>query len=288
MPVTKKIFNLDEWNKFVEELAEENKAENIFEEGAYSQTGLVSYFELDSWPYDEAILLMAGIQPRGAIVKYHYENFMGQDIHGAKIYGAELLCTTHDIYSIPTVNSLDEDIRAWEHELEKLDRTGFTMSKDEVKNKEKQINAEISLSTELLKDDHILKFDRIFREYEHKLSRIHRIWTSGYHNSRNPIKYYLDWAKEKNIEIEWLDWAIENNYYTDESIKSEHIDKSLDPREKTTWSRIVKALCLELKIPLENPYTAATEIQRIAARHKLHIATKDETIAKRIKEITDD
>lgn len=65
-------------------------------------------------------------------------------------------------------------------------------------------------------------------------------------------------------------------------------DKPLDPREKTTWAQIVKTLCLEQELPLNNPYKAAEIIQQIAANHGVNVPLKKDTIAKRLKELPED
>lgn len=217
-------------------------------------------------------------------MKYDYENWVGQVVHGAKIYAADLLCTTEDVYSIPTSNSLHEDISNLEKRLKKLDRSGFTLNEEELKDKEDRIKEEISTYKELLTDETIFKFEKILRVYEKKLSRIHRIWYSGYHKTRNPIQYYLDWALEKNIEIEWHDWARQNSLLPSTSALNEE-KKMHDPRYQNTWKSLAKVLCLGLDLPLEKPYKAAGMIAQIAASKGVDAPGSEETIANRIKEI---
>lgn len=72
-------------------------------------------------------------------------------------------------------------------------------------------------------------------------NRYLKIFKSGVHGLTNPPRYYIDWAISKQIEIPWLDWAIEKGYY---SLQNEKVkpSKDLKPKERETMIRIIHAL----------------------------------------------
>ena len=282
------------------ELIKQNKGDES--EDPYTYSSLPQYFQLDTWSVTEGILLISGINPDEALIDFSQCNELGAQTNKVKIKAAQPLNIIQDIYDYPRLETIRNDIEEMWSDLYdyrlKLASNPPLHEEENLSSRIKWVKGTIEDYEGILEEEDIKAVELIREHYDLKIGRILKVWlsTTGHHDNNNdqslderhPKEYFFNWAKEKNIKIDWLDWAIENNYYTDESIKSEHNDKSLDPREKTTWSRIVKALCLELKIPLENPYTAATEIQRIAAKHRVHIAAKDQTIAKRIKEINEE
>jgi hypothetical protein len=49
-----------------------------------------------------------------------------------------------------------------------------------------------------------------FKELEKRVLWIRKLWDSGNHKDKNPINYYIEWAQEKNIDVPWLDYYLEN------------------------------------------------------------------------------
>jgi hypothetical protein len=50
--------------------------------------------------------------------------------------------------------------------------------------------------------------------YDRTRDDLGAIWASGMHPPRNPIGYYLEWAKAKGFDVPWLDWALERGLIT--------------------------------------------------------------------------
>lgn len=268
----------------------------------YTYSSLPDYFQLDTWTTIEGILLIAGINPDQALIDLTRYNDLGAKEEKVKINAAQPLDIIADIYDYPRLEVYRKDIEdlwsdlhdcrhklASNPSLEQEERLScrIDMIKSEIKDMETQID-----------DDDVKAVEHIREHYDHKIGRILKLWlsTTGHHENSNDQslskrylkEYFLNWATEKNIEIKWLDWAIENNYHTDETTKLEHKEQPLDPRERTTWKNIVKTLCLELKLKIDKPYNAAVEIQRLAAKHGVEVPKSDDTIAKRLKELKED
>jgi len=56
-----------------------------------------------------------------------------------------------------------------------------------------------------------------------------------------------------------------------------------DTRERDTWARLVRVLCLEAGISLDQPYKAAAGLREAAARHGMKWPAKDATIGDKLK-----
>lgn len=52
-----------------------------------------------------------------------------------------------------------------------------------------------------------------FRELSRRFDRVRKLWIGGSHKERNPIKYYIDWAISKKIDVPWLGYAIQKGFY---------------------------------------------------------------------------
>ena len=61
----------------------------------------------------------------------------------------------------------------------------------------------------------------------------------------------------------------------------------MDPRERTTLLRIIKALALEAALPLNQPHKAAEALTALAAKHGLSFPKKAETVAKKLEQARD-
>lgn len=79
-------------------------------------------------------------------------------------------------------------------------------------------------------------------EYVHRLSSYERLWESGEHPLRAPPKYFINWAISKNVSPGWLNWAIENQYFSpipDDTNQT----KEISGKSETAYLNIIGALC---------------------------------------------
>lgn len=103
----------------------------------------------------------------------------------------------------------------------------------------------------------------ILLAFRHFWHRINRLWLSNSHPRSNPPSYYIDWALSKNIEIPWLNYAIEKGFYVQKSSKNviREIDKPLSTRTKNNYLRLIFALANGLKgFNPKKPHEAANLI----------------------------
>jgi len=154
----------------------------------YYSSYLTEWLELDTWFVLDALLLLSGISPSGADVDFTgYKNFMGIWINDVKIRNVQPLDENDYFYIIPFDRETIKD-EGWE------------------------------------KNEEIINKEKMLATLEIKFRKIKRLWDSrkenwmnshDYPQERNPIRYYINWAKEKKITIPWLNWAIEHKLYID-------------------------------------------------------------------------
>lgn len=137
---------------------------------SFFQKRLHEWLQHDSWVVRDALLLMANIVPEGVDVNWDgYKNHMGVWLDKPAIVNAQLFSESYAFYLFPSKVKKDED--------EKI--------AIKIRNK----NSKLHRASE-------------------QLNRIKKLWDSAQHeNERYPIQYYLNWAKNKDIEIPWLTWA---------------------------------------------------------------------------------
>lgn len=143
------------------------------------------YFDLDSWSVKEGLLILSGIVPRSANIDWnsHIEYGTGVFQESVKIRGAVIL------------EGVGMSFMDMGHVLmnEVVEKGSVAYSEEEV------------LQIKDCLD--------IIGNASGRLNRLNRIWKSGDHSDkRYPISYFINWAQERNIKIEWLDWAKANRH----------------------------------------------------------------------------
>jgi len=146
----------------------------------YECSELRTWLKLDTWKQTDGLLLMVNIEPQGSDVNWEgYENFMGVYIDGAKLLNASLLDDISEYYSLPHDIDEEEAREVWKYSEEFIEELAERHEK-------------------------IMK-------YSAKLNNIKTLWDgSDFKEERYPPKHYIDWALSKDIEIPWLEWAVEN------------------------------------------------------------------------------
>jgi hypothetical protein len=70
-----------------------------------------------------------------------------------------------------------------------------------------------------------------------------RVWKSGTHiENRYPPKYFIDWAISKKFDIEWLNWAIANDYYNASQKEKVIALREVSPKSESSYLNIIGAL----------------------------------------------
>jgi hypothetical protein len=72
-----------------------------------------------------------------------------------------------------------------------------------------------------------------------KLASYERLWESGNHPSRATPEYFISWALSKGSPPDWLDWAIENNYFNQSKLRTE---KQVEGKSEPSYLNVIGAL----------------------------------------------
>jgi hypothetical protein len=168
-----------------------------------SDAELQGWLELDTWTVEEGLLLIAGIDPQAAVVKWDgWVSALGHKINKVRLLNARPL-SEHPIFlAIPSPESpcISDEGHPGE----------FTVSWGVMPDAQEEAVKWEKLS--------------ILQALEEKLTHLNRLWISGQHGGqRYPAAYFIGWAEKKNIEIPWLSHAREMEWLP-VSITSDEVD----------------------------------------------------------------
>jgi hypothetical protein len=192
-------------------------------EDRYETSSLRTYFELDSWNSNQALLILCGIDPQAALIDTGYRNFIGGWINAQQIEHATFFGEA-DGYDTPSEKEIyswidddEKDIKTAKDQIEGFKKYGDCIcdEKDIPKIREQLAEAEASLEMrkEWLYDDSYNREWSTRSGYARKLTRIKAIWESGDHAERNTLNYFIDWAFGKGLEVSWLNWAQDQGFF---------------------------------------------------------------------------
>ncbi len=168
----------------------------------YHFSSLRRWLTLETWRPKDALLLLSGVCPKGALVDWSYENFMGAEIDEPRIRAATCLNAIHDRYDIPERSAWDDEIA----ELRQTIRKGKgTHSEQEAA----RLEQKLAKLLELRGSPEIVSRDQEFHHRSQILSSLSHHWFSGEHDTekRYSPEYYLGWAAAREFTPEWLEWA---------------------------------------------------------------------------------
>ncbi|MES2977404.1 MAG: hypothetical protein V4731_03195 [Pseudomonadota bacterium] len=169
-------------------------------------SSLQGTLELETWAPNSALLILAGVDPQGAVFDWEYENYMGATIHEPQIRHAVCFSDRSDLYSYP----VDSDYHPSRLELKELIR--------EAKNNGSS-QAEMDDLLDRLKEAERWREDetsifktRVLTLRSAMLGILKRRWDSCEHDEgrRESPNYFVRWAEKRGFEIEWAVWAREN------------------------------------------------------------------------------
>lgn len=155
------------------------KIEKFLESSKNGQTQPVEitlWFKHDYWIDNEGILLLMGLEPSGTIME-SCENIFGEKINTFRL--------------VRFLGGREVDLTAWEvrsHQLSKQSLSACEMA---------------SLSKS---DETLVEIERLNTIYQ----QMKEVWFSGNHCERNDPNYYINWAKDKEYNIGWYEWALKH------------------------------------------------------------------------------
>ncbi len=171
-------------------------------ESPYHFSDLAEWLDLETWAPKEALLLLAGASPKGALVDWSYENYVGAEIHEPVIRKAEFLRSVGDDYSLPDSEAWEDDIRAAKKRL----REQKSILSDAER---QQIDAEIARLQGLRDEPSFARNRAELKLRTTILAELWRHWRSSDHDpeKRNSPEHFIAWAQARNYRPEWLEWA---------------------------------------------------------------------------------
>lgn len=169
----------------------------------YHFSSLRNWLALETWLPRDAMLLLAGLCPKAAVVDWTYKNFMGADIDEPKIRAATCLSAIDDDYDVPPRDSWDDEI----HEVKQALFEGRESMLDDEK---LRLNRELERLMDQQNDSMVVRRDEELSLRSTLLSRLSRHWFSGDHDAekRYSPEHYLGWAAARGYKPEWYEWAL--------------------------------------------------------------------------------
>lgn len=168
----------------------------------YHYSSLRDWLGLETWHAREALLLLVGVCPRGAIVEWETENFMGAVLDEPRIVNATCLNEIGDDYIVPSIDAWDDDIREAKRELRER---GDSLGEEE----KAKLQAHLEHLQRLKSDPSVVTRSRELALRSRLLGELSRHWFSGDHDpqKRYSPEHYLGWASARGFVPEWHDWA---------------------------------------------------------------------------------
>ena len=168
---------------------------------------LPKLLDYETWSPKDAMLILAGIDPFAAIMKWSYENFMGAEIRNPKIIHANWFASTSDLYDYPV--AADEEVSS--SEVRQMIREGEKLSPNspEIKNRIERLKKRL-IEVERWEKDETSVFKSSMLKLRAKMAGIlNARWETGGHDveARRSPKFFLQWAESRGFKVEWAAWA---------------------------------------------------------------------------------
>jgi len=218
-------------------------------------SNLSEYLTLENWSVDEGLLILCGINPIGSVVEYSDGSDYRAIGDAVKICDASFYCETFAL-GAPSPEELENFIKLSELSLQLLQSrptdadgnvnyylggwTWHDQCEQDSLAEEHSLDLNKSIAdhkTDLqaynsLKDGEWLKLIWDIREiYSRRLSRVRKLWSSGNHLVKNHPEYYLDWARDRKVDVCWLEWAKESNLLESRVSRTKDFSSNSDGKE---------------------------------------------------------
>lgn len=199
-----------------EEVKKKLQAISAMLTGPFDPRGLIFWFNHDTWSVNEAMVLLCGFNPRNM-------EFLS-DVQDLALPNANI---PHDVNVV-------HDPFVFDPWLKEVGHYGYIRLDG------------LRLHDETIKD--VLPgavLGAIETDFRLNHKSILKLWRSGAHTeSRYPPQYFINWAIQKRLQIDWLEWAREKGCYSDEPAKPSMIkEDALSTSERNSLLIIIAALC---------------------------------------------
>lgn len=168
--------------------------------------------DLETWLPQDAMLILAGVDPSATLMKWSYENFMGAQIHKPVISHAHWFTSTSDLYDYPTEKDAEFSPSGLKRMIKEVEQT--SLSTTEVQSLVVHLR-ELLADVEKWQQDETSKFKRTMLDLRAEMVGILKTrWDSGDHDAtlRRSPTFFVQWAESRGFEIEWASWARESGY----------------------------------------------------------------------------
>ena len=180
-------------------------------------SNLPNLLNQETWRPQDAMLILAGLDPYAAVIDWSYENVMGAVVHDPVIRHANWFTSTDDLYTHPT--ELDFKYSSQELKRSMLEVRNPALAQTEVARLVAQIDERIDLAAKYSEDEiSNFKVNMLGLRAE-MVSILKARWDSGDHdaNLRRSPAFFVQWAESRGFEIEWAQWARDAGYLDTEA-----------------------------------------------------------------------
>jgi hypothetical protein len=240
-----------------EEVKKKLQAISAMLTGPFDPRGLIFWFNHDTWSVNEALVLLCGFNPRNME------------------FSSEVQELALPNTKIPHDHNAVHDPLVFDPWLKEMGHYGYIRLDG------------LRLHDETIKD--VLPgvvLGAIETDFRLNHKSILKLWRSGVHmESRYPPQYFINWAIQKRLQIDWLGWAVEKGYCSDGAAEPLPIkEDNLSSRERNNLLTIVAALCVKSGIDYKTKGAAAEVGRQIDA---IGHSVGEDTIRAALKRIPD-
>jgi hypothetical protein len=189
----------------MESMAEKRKKPIVY-------SSLPNLLDQETWMPQDAMLILAGVDPEAAILDWSYQNFMGAEIRKPVIRHANWFTSASDLYDYPIAS----DSEYSSSELNRLIREmeGKKLSNPEVEQQIAELRERLQ-GVEKWEQDKTSKFKSAMLALRAEMVGILKTrWDSCDHDAslRRSPAFFVHWAESRGFIIEWASWARESGY----------------------------------------------------------------------------
>ena len=168
---------------------------------------LPNVLELETWSPNDALLILAGVDPFAAIFDWTYENFMGAQIPEPKIRHANCFSEVRELYDYPVAEDSEYTSKQLKEMIEEAKKNGSSQADLD------QLNSDLWHADHWSKDETSKYKSRVLSLRSQMLGILKRRWDSGVEDEtkKHSPAFFVEWAEKRGFEVEWATWARANN-----------------------------------------------------------------------------
>jgi len=169
----------------------------------YTYSRLPDLLELETWLPNDAMLILAGVDPFAAVMEWSYENFMGAQINNPRISHATCFSDIEDLYDYPVASDSEHSTATLKRMIEVAKSEGST--EEDLK----ALERDIAEAARWEADETSQHKSKMLNLRARMVGLLKKRWDSGDHDAaqRHSPEFFVRWAEKRGFTVEWAEWA---------------------------------------------------------------------------------